>query len=133
MSILSDYVESYVDDTTLIALTNPRDGSLTTIDSARLLLACATVQDEFAEFVGAFDETEDRHLRIASEGVVAHLELLTDRASEHGLTAVSEYRDRLRALGLTTHRDYVSPTVNTSAPQPMPRRASRWVRPHQPR
>ncbi len=77
----------------LINASNPQNSGQTSIDTTRLANAETDVQAAFKVLSGvAYDDTDDRHVLYATEGVLVRLLVLT------GQTALSDWRDWKRSL-----------------------------------
>lgn len=132
MTTLGDEVQERYSTEFLVSITNPQAGAYTTIDTDRLEYA---VKDALAiwraHFQGDFDSTDDEHLGIACQGVVACLMRSVGLMTQAAKDAMEEYKADLKALSMVKHRGWVSPTVLDEQPR-YPRSAGRWKIPRRP-
>lgn len=91
----------------LINASNPQNSGQTTIDTTRLSAAETDVQAAFKTLAGvAYDDTDDRHVLYATEGVLIRLLVLTGQTA---LDSWKEWKTALKdELGTVTGRDRIA-------------------------
>jgi len=91
----------------LINASNPQNSTSTTIDTTRLTNAETDVQAAFKVMAGvAYDDTDDRHVLYAVEGVLVRLLVLTGQAQ---LETWTDWKKALKfELGKVTGRDRIA-------------------------
>ena len=109
---LSDEVQSRYSSQLLINASNPQLSTATSIDTARLTLACTDVQAAFEVMCGvAYDNTVATHVAYAVEGVFQRLLVLTGQAS---IDTWKDWKATLKdELALVTGRDRIEPTTDS--------------------
>ena len=115
---LSDEVIARYGDQYLVNLTNPYLSGPTTVDTTRLTKACDDVEADFEIHAGIeYDGTENIHVSVAVDGVIAKLEVRC--GIEDAEKNLKDWREnRLKSgLALVTSRDRVGPLTSSQLDQ----------------
>lgn len=135
---LEDRVKERYSNQKLKELTNPDDEGATTVDDTLLSFAARDVEADFKMFSGfTYDETVDRHVAVATQGVFARLTSWTGEVSENADKQEARFRERARSL-----KERLTPksssklkiTKEVSGSRPWSDRANFWTtKPNPPR
>lgn len=109
---LSSNVQSRYGSQLLINASNPQNSGGTTLDTARLALACTDVEAAFKVMCGVeYDDTVATHVAYAVEGVYVRLQVLTGHVNKDSW---DDWKKSLKEeLALVTGRDRIPPTSDS--------------------
>jgi phage gp36-like protein len=129
MALAAEVIARYP-NSRLVQLTNPGDGSATTVDTTRLGYAVTDAQNEFEDIAGvAYDNSVSKHVTAAVQGVIAFLYL---GAESPGAAADKEY-DRFiemsERVAEVTGRNRVKPTTSSILTPSSEQQGTETVRP----
>lgn len=118
---LADEVTARYSDQELIELTNPEDGTATTINTTLLGYAVTDVQAEFEiRQIGEYDASDAKHVTVAVEGVLARLKTFA-RTGKVGGSGNDEWEwwieNRCKALAKVAGMKKVTAQTSTETTQ----------------
>lgn len=113
MSIATELAARY-NSQQLIELTNSRDPSQTTVNTAVRDQACTSAQTWFETYTEeAYDSTVGIHVELVVEGVIALLQKWGGSSPTVGAVSWSAWKDDCRDMKSTRSRARITPTTNS--------------------
>jgi len=107
---LSDELTNRLSTQKLVDLTNPDTTGATTVDTTRRDAAIADVEGEFRTIAGVvYDNTDNRHVKIAVKGVVLYLRSYAKNAKVN----FDGFEKELKALRKVTANNRLLPKTNS--------------------
>lgn len=118
---LADEVTSRLSAQLVLNLTNPDNPKASTNDTTRLAKAAADAEADFKTFASVeFDVSDDRHVAIGIQGVVAYLKMW-GAGGANARTELESFRTALGSLAKVTSRKRITPTTtSTLTPRDVP-------------
>jgi hypothetical protein len=116
VSDLADAVQARYVGQALAEATRPRDSSASTVNTTRLEQACTSIQRFFPLYAQQdYDSTDDLHVEIAVEGVVALLAKWNGRKGSDGSggSRFDAWVETMRQLANTTVRGHEPPVTSS--------------------
>ena len=130
---LATHVQARYATDQLANLTNPNDRTATTVGTTYLGYAVTAAQSDFLTYAHlSYDDTNEEHVEIGCEGVVAHLHKYGAVGAAAGISKelLDDFRARLRQLALGGPRARITPTsTSVLTPSPEQTDAGETVRP----
>jgi len=108
---LIDEVRSRYSTEVLVSVSNPQNSGAIAEDTTRSGLAATDVEARFKMQGITYDNTDDRHVMVGTQGVIARLQVMTKHPG--GKEAWDEFLDDLKTLAETTSRDRMVPSTDS--------------------